>query len=125
MRNRLFYLGVGFLFTHELDAMRNSEWLVLPLVNWLPPKLAELTFVLVHIPLFAILVALISSPNDNVRTKTKVGLSVFLIIHGILHAAFMGHDNYEFNSWLSNVLIFGGSFCGLSYLLLNHSKAST
>lgn len=125
MRNRLFYLGVGFLFTHELDAMSNSEWLVLPLVNWLPPKLAELTFVLVHIPLFAILVALISSPNDNVRTKTKVGLSVFLIIHGILHAAFMGHDNYEFNSWLSNVLIFGGSLCGLSYLLLNHGKAST
>ncbi|MBQ4834855.1 DUF6713 family protein [Pseudoalteromonas luteoviolacea] len=125
MRDGAFYLGVGFLFTHELDAMRNNEWLVLPIVSWLPPDIAELTFVLTHIPLFAILVALIASPNDNVRFKTKFWLSMFLVVHGILHVAFMGHDNYEFNSWVSDLLIFGGSLCGIVYIFLSKNKPST
>lgn len=125
MKIGLFYLGIGFLFTHELDAMSNSEWLVLPLVSWLPPEVAKLTFVLAHIPIFAILVAVISSSNVTVRNKSKLGISVFLIVHGFLHAAFVGHDNYEFSSWLSNLLIFGGALCGGAYLLLNRGKVST
>ncbi|EMU5940782.1 hypothetical protein WN740_001006 [Vibrio parahaemolyticus] len=119
MKNILFYLGIGFLFTHELDAISNNEWLILPIVNLLPVKLAEITFVLAYIPLFAVLVALIASPNQRVQIKTKFWLSVFLVSHGILHAIFMGHDNYEFSSWVSNLLIFGGALFGLSYLLLN------
>jgi hypothetical protein len=31
----------------------------------------------------------------------------------------MSHEHYAFESWLSNVLIFGGGICGLGYLLLS------
>lgn len=99
--------------------MSNQEWLVLPIVSWLPPDVAEMTFVLAHIPLFAVLVALISSPNHRVRYTTRFWLSAFLVVHGMLHLAFMGHDKYEFNSWVSNLLIFGGSLCGMTYLFLD------
>ncbi len=33
IRNVAFYCGFGALFTHELDAMTNHEWRVLPLVE--------------------------------------------------------------------------------------------
>lgn len=125
MKNGPFYLGVGFLLTHELDAVSNSEWLVLPLVSWLAPEVAKLTFILAHIPIFAVLVALISSSKVTVRNKTKFGVSVFLVVHGLLHAVFIGHANYEFSSWLSNLLIFGGAFFGGAHLFLNRSKATT
>jgi hypothetical protein len=41
------------------------------------------------------------------------------MIHGVLHAAFMQHAKYEFDSLTSNVLIFGGSILGALYIALN------
>jgi len=119
MKNLIFYLGVSMLFTHELDAVLNNEWRVLPLTSWLPDEMGQLTFIAIHIPLFAILLALISSRNELIRHRTRFGISVFLPIHGIFHLAFMTHENYEFESVISNFLIFAGSVCGLLYLVLN------
>jgi len=116
MKNLTFYLGVSFLFTHELDAMTNSEWLVLPFLNLLSDELGQRVFVLLHIPLFAVLVALIASERASVREKSQLAVSIFLFVHGVIHFAFMGHANYEFESALSNILIFGGAVCGLAYL---------
>lgn len=123
MKNFLFYLGVGFLFTHELDAMSNSEWLVLPLTSWLRAEQARLAFVLVHIPLFAIVVALIASPNPNLRNKSRLAVAAFLVIHGLLHVVFAGHEHYEFASTLSQLMIFGGALYGAGYLLLERMSA--
>ena len=121
MKNFIFYLGVGLLFTHELDAMTNNEWLVLPITSWLPAESGKLVFVLSHVPIFAILVGLIASKNENTQRKTRLGLSIFLVIHGVLHAAFIMHDKYEFHSLLSNSLIFGGAICGALYLLMKEN----
>ena len=123
MKNLMFYLGVSFLFTHELDAMTNSEWLVLPLLNLLSDELGQRVFVLLHIPLFAILVALISSDKTSVRERVWLAVSIFLVVHGVIHAAFMGHENYEFESVISNFLIFGGAVCGVAHLALWHKEA--
>ena len=125
MKEELLYLGVGMLFTHELDAMRNHEWLVLPLTSWLPSEYAETVFVWAHIPLFAILVAALASLNMKIRQNTRLGFSIFLVIHGVLHAAFSAHEKYEFASLTSNVLIFGGVLCGALYLLLNGRASRT
>jgi hypothetical protein len=125
MKEKLLYLGVGMLFTHELDAMRNNEWLVLPLTSWLPSEYAETVFVWAHIPLFAVLVAALASLNMKIRQNTRLGFSIFLVIHGILHAAFSAHEKYEFASLTSNVLIFGGALCGALYLLLNGRASRT
>ena len=124
MKNTVFYLGVGLLFTHELDAMSNHEWLVLPLLSGLPQEYGKLVFVLAHIPVFAGVVALLSSSNESVRSKTRFGLSAFLVVHGVLHAAFIAHENYQFSSLLSNLLIFGAALCGLAYLILNRNHSS-
>jgi hypothetical protein len=124
MRDTLLYLGVGLFFTHELDAMRNNEWLVLPPTSWLPSEYGEAVFVWAHIPLFAILVAALSSLNIKTRQNTQLGFSIFMVVHGILHAAFMGHEKYEFGSVTSSVLIYAGAMCGALYLLLNKHSSS-
>ena len=122
MKEKLFYLGIGLFFTHELDAMTNHEWRVLPLTSWMPELQGELAFVLLHIPLFAVLVGLIASQNALIRRRSWTGIAIFLAVHGFLHAAFMVHDQYEFSSLLSNGLIFGAAICGAAYLVLNRSR---
>lgn len=118
MKTILFYLGIGLFFTHELDAMVNNEWRVLPLTSWLPQKYGQLVFVLAHIPLFGTLVFLLASQQQHIRERTQIGLAIFWLIHGLLHAAFSNHNHYEFNSMLSNSLIYGGAICGVAYLSL-------
>ncbi len=122
MKNIAFYLGIGTLFTHELDAMPNHEWRVLPLTSWLPDEIGMIIFVLIHIPLFAVLIALVSNTNDKIRIRSRLGISIFLILHSVLHTLFMNHADYEFSSMLSNGLIFGGALFGLMYLLLEYRE---
>ena len=64
MKNVFFYLGLGTLFTHELDAVSNHEWRVLPILRSLPEMSAMNAFVLLHIPIFAVVVALVASAGD-------------------------------------------------------------
>lgn len=122
MKDKILYLGVGLLFTHELDAIRNHEWLVLPLTSWLPDAFAEGVFVVAHIPLFAIVVAGLASLNSKIRKNSHIGFSLFLVVHGFLHLAFLPNEHYEFESLTSNILIFGGTLCGVTTLWLSRKK---
>ena len=117
MKNIAFYLGLGMLFTHELDAMSNHEWRVLPGLAWLSDQTGQMTFVVAHIPLFAILVALVASLNPKVRRQARAIVAAFLVAHAILHFLFSGHAAYEFTSTLSSVLIYGAGACGATYFL--------
>jgi len=120
MRNVIFYLGMGALFTHELDAVAHQEWRVLPLFNLLPENLALNLFVLAHVPLFAIAIAAVASSKANVRKKAKTVIAGFLVLHGLLHQLFSGHSHYEFFSFTSLVLIFGGALLGALYLAMEY-----
>ena len=102
--------------------MPNHEWRVLPLTSWLSDEIGMIVFVLLHIPLFVILIALVSSTHDKVRIRSRLGIGIFLMIHSVLHALFVNHANYEFSSLLSNVLIFGGALFGLVYLFLEYRE---
>lgn len=124
-KNVIFYLSLGTIITHELDAMTNHEWRVLPLTNWLKDEYGLLLFLFFHIPLFAILVALVASTNQTIRTRTRIGVSIFLVVHGLLHILFIGSINYEFKTVTSNFLIFGGAVLGLVYLLLEYVNKKT
>lgn len=121
IKNIAFNLGLGTLFTHELDAMQNHEWLVLPLTSWLSEEYGMMVFLVFHIPFFAVLIALVSIKNDKIRIPGKLAVSLFLIVHSVLHVAFMSHAEYEFSTVLSNVLIFGGAFFGIVYLLCQYN----
>ncbi len=122
LKKTVFYLGTGLLFTHELDAAINKEWLVLPLTSWLSDELGQSVFLLAHVPLYAVLTALIASRKETVRKRARFLISLFLIIHGILHLAFMSHEYYEFESIESGLLIYGGALCGAVYLFLNQMR---
>ena len=117
MKQWVFFLGLGALFTHELDAVANHEWRVLPLVRYLPEADGMVFFIIMHVPLFAIVTALVASPNPKTQVRSRLGVSLFLIVHGVLHALFANHPNYEFSSALSNMLIFGGSILGGIHVL--------
>ena len=118
MKNLVFYLGFGTLFSHELDSMLNHEWRVIPIIRTLSDETGAMVFVVAHIPIFALLVAWVSSKNPKTRRTTRIGIGLFLVLHGLLHILFKDHSAYEFSSMLSNVLIFGGSILGVTYLAL-------
>lgn len=118
MRDIAFYLGIASLFTHEVDAVPNHEWRGLWLLHALPDETGMTVFVAAHVPLFAVLIALVASQSPRMRTRSRLGVSVFLIIHGLLHTLSMGKATYEFSSTLSNLLIFGASAFGALHLIL-------
>jgi len=92
----------------------------MPLLRSFPEEVGFTTFVLLHIPIFAVLIALVSSSNGRVRTLSRVGVGVFLLAHAGLHVLFAGEAGYEFSSSLSNILIFGGALVGGLYLAASH-----
>lgn len=121
-----FYLGLGLMFTHELDAMPNHEWRVLPLTAWLSDATGQFAFVVAHVPIFALAIAFVASLDPAVRSISRLLLAVLLIVHAVLHLLFSGSADYEFDSTLSSVLIFGAGLCGAVYLfLVMYSRKTT
>jgi hypothetical protein len=118
IKSAIFYLGLGLLFTHELDAMPNHEWRVLPVLRALSDSTGELVFVLAHVPIFAIVIAFVASLDRRVRRRSETLAAVFLVVHAVLHWLYSGHDAYEFSSPYSSVLIYAAALCGVLYFLL-------
>ncbi len=118
MNNLAFFIGFSSLITHEIDAIANHEWRVLPIIRGLPDVIGMNTFIIAHVPIFAVLVALVSSPNNRTRMVSRLVISTFLLVHCLLHLLFMNHHNYEFESNISNILIFGGGIFGGLHLAL-------
>jgi hypothetical protein len=118
MKNALFYLALATLFTHELDAMPNHEWRGMPVLGSLPDDVAMTWFVVLHVPLFAGLMALAATTTPRTRLVSRLVIGAFLIVHGVLHSLKMGDPTYEFSSFLSHALIFGGAALGAAYLAL-------
>ncbi len=118
MKDLAFYLGFAALLTHELDAVARAEWKILPLLSSLPDDVAFPLFVVLHVPLFALLLWLTGNLDHRLRQRTWLGISLFLMIHAGLHKLFEGHEFYQFNSLLSVGLIYGGGLLGLLYVTI-------
>lgn len=125
IRDIAFYLGLGLLFTHELDAVPNHEWRGMPLLGALPDETGIWVFIAAHVPLFAVLIALVASRNERVRAASRLAIAAFLVLHGFLHALSASDPTYEFSSGLSRFLIFGGAACGALYLVLSIRRDAT
>ena len=67
----VFLIGVGMLSTHELDAMTHAEWRVLPLTSWLAPDMGRLTFVVLHVPIFALVLGWLTSQVPGRMIKAQ------------------------------------------------------
>ncbi|NJN08079.1 MAG: hypothetical protein HC836_07800 [Richelia sp. RM2_1_2] len=118
MKNLLFYLSFATIITHELDAMTQSEWKLLFVLKNLPEYTASPFFVILHIPLIALLLWLTNNQSLVIKNWSRIGLAGFLIIHSGLHKLLENNPNNTFNSSLSLRLIYGSGLLGLLYLIL-------
>jgi hypothetical protein len=117
MKNPAFYLGLALLFTHELDSMPNHEWRLLPFLGSLSDATGEKTFLIAHIPIFALVIAFVASLNPKIRAMARDIVSGFLIVHALLHYLFSVNPAYEFSSPFSSILIYGAAICGTTYFV--------
>lgn len=124
MSEWVFRLGLSLLLTHELDAVARAEWRVLPLTSFLPDRIGFPVFVLLHVPLFAVLPWWVGHRDPGIRRGARTASSAFLVVHVGLHLAFSAHEHYDFHSALSKLLIFGGGAFGALYLALARATAS-
>lgn len=109
----LYYLTVGFFFTHELDAVKRKEWRILPGLRALSDGLGEQLFIWLHVPVFAGL--LLAGDGDGVNAL-RIALAIFAIIHVGLHWHFRNHPECAFNTFSSWALILLTGLSGAAYL---------
>ena len=114
----LFCLGLSLLLAHELDAMRAREWRLLPLLRRLPDSRGQDAFVLVHVPLVALILWFASHPSTEVRSWFQGAADCFFMAHVALHHALERHPNYDFHGVISRSLILGAGAAGAAHLAL-------
>jgi hypothetical protein len=78
-----------------------------------------LCFVIVHIPLFTVLMWLTNHEYFSIQHWSRITVATFLIIHVWLHKLLENDPNYTFNSSLSLSLIYCSGLFGLLYLILD------
>jgi hypothetical protein len=118
MNNLLFYLGFSTLITHELDAMTQSEWKILIVLRSLPEEVASRIFVIIHVPLIALILWLTNHKSQYIQYWSRIAFAIFIMIHVGLHKLLEQHPSYNFNSFLSLSLIYGGGLIGFLYLVV-------
>jgi len=113
----LFYLGFAALLTHEMDAIAHKEWRILYFFRKLPENIASSLFIAIHVPAIAFLIGLAHHELSIVQQGTRVAISLFLVVHAILHKRLEQHPQYTFHTLLSKSLIYGGGLLGLLYVV--------
>ena len=114
----LFFTGLSLLLCHELDAVAQAEWRLLPVLRTLNDASAYPIFVWLHVPLFALLLWWTGSTSLPVRRRAQLGVDAFLVIHAGLHTALHSHEDYTFHSTLSTHCIYGAALIGAVHALL-------
>ena len=122
MAAALYYLGLAFLFTHELDAVTHSEWRLLLVLRSLPDDAASAWFVGLHVPLFFLILWLSHARHDRLRSGVRSVVAAFLVVHAALHFLLSSQEAYEFAGALSNALILGAAACGILFLAARRSS---
>lgn len=114
----LFCLALALLLSHELDAVAQAEWRLLPGLSVAGDKLGYDLFVLLHVPVIALIIWLLMNPLPSARIKAQVALDSIMIAHGIAHWLLADMPLNTFHSPLSHLLIFGASAVAAVHLLL-------
>ncbi|MDF1662540.1 MAG: hypothetical protein P1V97_12265 [Planctomycetota bacterium] len=119
--NIAFYLIFALFACHEMDAIAAHEWRLLPLINMLEDKVAQVVFILGHIPIFSGLLLLAEHQNRTIKTRSRAAFAVVCGIHSLAHYALSGHELYEFQAPVETVTVHGAGAMGFIYLLLTKS----
>jgi hypothetical protein len=109
-------LMLATLFTHELDAMTQSEWRLLYVLRSLSDEQGSWWFVAIHVPLFWALIALTHHAHEGVQRASRLAFAAFCIVHALLHWRLASDPLSTFSSPLSWSLIIGAAVLGAAYL---------
>ncbi|MBC8162057.1 MAG: hypothetical protein H7Z42_12645 [Roseiflexaceae bacterium] len=121
-----FFVALGFLLTHEMDAVRRHEWQVFPLLSRLRDDERGYTlFTALHVPLYVLLLWGIFTNGTTINRFFVTGLDIFCIVHVLLHLLLIKHPRYQFNNWFSWTLIVGAGIAGGIDLLFRAATTAT
>jgi hypothetical protein len=113
-----FYLGLCFILTHELDAVRQREWAIFPGLSRLDDRRGYVVFTALHVPLYLLLFWEVTGTHGaGAYPNVITGLSSFMIVHLVLHILFTRHPENRFTGPFSWFLIAGAAVCGVADLL--------
>lgn len=112
----LFYIGLSLFLIHEMDAVRNKEWKMFPILSSLSEKQGYIIFVSFHIPLLILIFWLITNTSTvEIFAKT---FDIFMIVHFLLHVIFLKHEKNKFKDKFSWSIITGIAICGILDIIL-------
>jgi hypothetical protein len=118
----IFYLGLSFLFAHELDAIKRHEWRIFPGLSNLEDNLSYRLFVAFHIPLFVLVLWFLCHPAEQIRFWFQMSVDGFLVLHLWLHHFFKSSRKYEFTQPFSKFIINTAALIGLAHMALLVAK---
>jgi len=98
--------------------IKQHEWRIFPGLSNLKEKLSYHLFVVLHIPLFLLILWLLCHPSAYVRFWFQICVDGFLMIHLGLHHFFKAHDKYEFTQPFSKIIIGLMALIGLIHMIL-------
>jgi hypothetical protein len=113
----LYFLLLGFLAAHELDAVACHEWRLLYGLRSLPEAAGKSSFIALHVPLFAGLTWTAASTHPT-ASAARLGVALFALVHAGLHHRLRRSAAYAFHSPLSLTLIVGAALCGGVYVFM-------
>ena len=112
--NIIFSLELALLFVHEMDAVRRQEWKMFVKLKDMEDEKAYRVFMLLHIPLYTAILALLLSGY-------RIGFyitDVFLIAHTLVHTGVRNHTANKLTSGISKSIIFISGILAAVHLLL-------
>ena len=119
MNDFFFFLALCFVFTHEMDAIQNKEWRILPPTAMLSDRIGYLVFTGIHVPLYVFLFwGLFGNSANGINTSLVFGLDVFFVVHVFLHLLLYRHPKNEFTTAFSWTLILGAGVSGAIDLII-------
>ena len=98
----IFILELSLLLTHEIDATFKKEWKMFIFFKNKTDEKAYNIFMLLHIPLFFIILSLFFSPYIYIGYYI---VDIFLLLHMIIHFGFRKHPENKLNSRISKLII--------------------
>ena len=116
-RDLLFFIAVSLLLLHELDAIDKKEWRLLFVLRRLPDEGALRWFIVLHLPLFVGLLALVAAAESSATRWIEAGVDGFLIIHAGLHERLGSRGEHAFANPFSKSLIWSAAVLGALHLV--------
>ena len=107
MYEEAIFIIIIILFSiHEIDAVRTGEWRMLPVLKNMADGTAVKVFVPVHIPLYAIMIYILTWGSTSAVEALYYAASILLIFHTAIHFVMRNHPKNGFTSVFSNSVIY-------------------